>query len=151
MILWIESTSSVRKQIKIRPGFTPQEDISRFRGSKQAQMDSNALPKGHIVGWTPPPTTSPSSASTTPKSKSAKKNEKRKEKRKEKAVVVEKIKDNWDDDDEDDVVSSPGKGKSDADKKGAEDKAVSDSKTAQEADKSSVDGLSDELKKLEVR
>lgn len=26
---------SVRKQIKIRPGFTPQEDVRRFRGTDQ--------------------------------------------------------------------------------------------------------------------
>ncbi|KAF9534845.1 hypothetical protein CPB83DRAFT_737395, partial [Crepidotus variabilis] len=47
---------SVRKQLKIRPGFTPQEDVRRFRGTKQAQMDANSLPKGHIIGWAPPPT-----------------------------------------------------------------------------------------------
>ncbi|KAF9006449.1 hypothetical protein BDQ17DRAFT_1171441, partial [Cyathus striatus] len=45
---------SVRKQIKIRPGFTPQEDVKRFRGTKQAQMDATTLPKGHIIGWAPP-------------------------------------------------------------------------------------------------
>ena len=65
-------------------------------------MDANTLPKGHIIGWTPPAATSASSPSTSAKSKSAKKNEKRKEKRKEKAaaVVAEKIKDNWEDDDD---------------------------------------------------
>ncbi|EMD41068.1 hypothetical protein CERSUDRAFT_37833, partial [Gelatoporia subvermispora B] len=47
---------SVRKERKIRPGFTPQEDVRRFRGTRQQQMDSTALPKGHIIGWTPPPT-----------------------------------------------------------------------------------------------
>ncbi|KAL4241339.1 Partner of Y14 and mago [Abortiporus biennis] len=92
---------SVRKQIKIRPGFTPQEDVKRFRGTKQAQMDANQLPKGHVVGWVPPSTTSTSSSSTA-KTKSQKKNEKRKEKRKEKAVE-EKVKDNWEDEDEDEV------------------------------------------------
>ncbi|KAF9569035.1 hypothetical protein CPC08DRAFT_739448 [Agrocybe pediades] len=79
---------TVRKQIKIRPGFTPQEDVRRFRGTKQAQMDANALPKGHIIGWAPPPTSTASSAANgaKPMSKAAKKNAKRKEKReKEKA------------------------------------------------------------------
>ncbi|KAI0773953.1 hypothetical protein C8Q74DRAFT_1172296, partial [Fomes fomentarius] len=44
---------SLRKQIKIRPGYTPQEDVRRFRGTRQAQMDSSQLPKGHVIGWTP--------------------------------------------------------------------------------------------------
>jgi len=91
--------NSVRKQIKIRPGFTPQEDVRRFRGTRQAQMDQTALPKGHIVGWAPPSAASPKPAA--PLSKSAKKNEKRKEKRKEKKDEPVKVKDNWEDEDED--------------------------------------------------
>ena len=69
---------SVRKQIKIRPGFTPQEDVSRFRGTKQTQKDINTLPKGHIIGWAPLPT---STSSGSPLSKRAKKNAKKKAKR----------------------------------------------------------------------
>ena len=90
----------VRKQIKIRPGFTPQEDVRRFRGTRQAQADTNALPKGHIIGWTPPPQAAPApgAAAKASMSKAQKKNEKRKEKRKEKR---EDVKDNWDDDDDD--------------------------------------------------
>ncbi|KAJ7904444.1 hypothetical protein B0H14DRAFT_2328394, partial [Mycena olivaceomarginata] len=84
---------TVRKQIKIRPGFTPQEDVRRFRGTKQAQQDANALPKGHIIGWAPPPTSQASGSAAKPMSKSAKKNAKRREK---KEVVAE----NWEDDDE---------------------------------------------------
>jgi partner of Y14 and mago len=87
----------VRKELKIRPGFTPQEDVSRFRGSRQAQMDRNALPKGHIIGWTPPSASSP--PVKTGMSKSAKKNEKRKEKRKE--ATQKKIAESWEDEDED--------------------------------------------------
>lgn len=114
--------SSVRKQLKIRPGFTPQEDVSRFRGTKQAQLDANALPKGHIIGWAPPPTGkngttvkaasnatsssgsgnaggASSASDTTPMSKAAKKNAKRKGKReKDKKDIVP---DDWEDDDED--------------------------------------------------
>ncbi|TFK75980.1 hypothetical protein BDN72DRAFT_831416 [Pluteus cervinus] len=85
---------SVRKEIKIRPGFTPQEDVRRFRGTKQAQMDANTLPKGHIIGWAPPPSSTPASSTSKPLSKSAKKNAKRKEKREEKKVVP----DDWEDD-----------------------------------------------------
>lgn len=97
------SIYSVRKQIKIRPGFTPQEDIRRFRGSRQQQADATALPKGHIIGWTPPPTsTAPKPGAPAPsaaQTKAAKKNEKRKEKRKEKREA-EKVKDSWEDEDE---------------------------------------------------
>ena len=94
----------LRKQIKIRPGFTPQEDVRRFRGTRQAQMDANALPKGHVIGWTPPPAAAaaaPGSAAAASKAgmtKAQKKNEKRKEKRKEKRD--EKVKDSWEDEDE---------------------------------------------------
>ncbi|GLB33734.1 putative mago binding protein [Lyophyllum shimeji] len=95
---------SVRKQIKIRPGFTPQEDVRRFRGTRQAQMDANALPKGHIVGWAPPPQSNASSANGKPMSKSAKKNAKRKEKREEekKKTVVP---DSWEDEEEESGVA----------------------------------------------
>lgn len=87
---------SVRKQIKIRPGFTPQEDVRRFRGTKQAQMDANTLPKGHIIGWAPPSAESASAAK--PLSKSAKKNAKRREKKAEKKEVPE----DWEEEEEGD-------------------------------------------------
>ncbi|KAG8828906.1 hypothetical protein FRC17_007378 [Serendipita sp. 399] len=44
----------VRKEIKIRPGFTPQEDVTRFKGSRQQQAEASALPRGHIPGWVAP-------------------------------------------------------------------------------------------------
>jgi partner of Y14 and mago protein len=56
---------SVRKELKIRPGFTPQEDQTRFRGSRQAAAEQSARPKGHIPGWVPPS----NAASTKPKPK----------------------------------------------------------------------------------
>jgi len=90
------SDGSTRKQLKIRPGFTPQEDVRRFRGTRQAQMDVNQLPKGHIMGWTPP---AAAKEDTKPMSKSAKKNAKRREKKKE--TQDEEVPDNWDDDEED--------------------------------------------------
>jgi len=95
---------TVRKQIKIRPGFTPQEDVRRFRGTKQAQKDANALPKGHIIGWAPPPSSPASGSATKPMSKSAKKNAKRREKKDEKKE--EPVADNW----EDDEAASTGTG-----------------------------------------
>ncbi|PAV21073.1 rna binding protein [Pyrrhoderma noxium] len=45
---------SVRKQLKIRPGFTPQEDVKLFRSTRQQQAERNKLPAGHIPGWAPP-------------------------------------------------------------------------------------------------
>lgn len=57
----------VRKELKIRPGFTPQEDQTRFRGSRQQEAEQNALPKGHIPGWVPPS----SASKPKPKAKAA--------------------------------------------------------------------------------
>jgi partner of Y14 and mago protein len=67
-------------------------------GTKQAQQDANALPKGHIIGWAPPPTSQASGSATKPMSKSAKKNAKRREKKEEKKD--ETVAENWEDDDE---------------------------------------------------
>ena len=84
-LVYTTPRNRVRKQIKIRPGYTPQEDVRRFRGTRQTQADVNALPKGHIIGWAPPPQAAPAApASKAGLSKAQKKNEKRKEKRKEK-------------------------------------------------------------------
>ncbi|KAF8524750.1 hypothetical protein JB92DRAFT_2703105 [Gautieria morchelliformis] len=103
---------SIRKEIKIRPGFTPREDVTRFRGTRQAQQDRIALPEGHILGWV-----APSSASKPkplepggPASKSAKKNEKRKGKRDKKKEEI--IRANWEEEAEAeaaaaDVVKDP--------------------------------------------
>ena len=134
----------MRKERKVRPGFTPQEDVRRFRGTKQAQLDANALPKGHIIGWTPPPAAS----STQPKStaglsKSAKKNEKRKEKRKEKATAV--IKDNWEDDDEDEAPAADKTAKAKTPLEGAKKDGA---KAEQEK---GAEDLAEKLEKLDVR
>ena len=138
----------VRKEIKIRPGFTPQEDVKRFRGTKQAQMDAHALPKGHVIGWAPPPSSSSATASasaekksTAGMSKSAKKNEKRKEKRKEKAA--EKVKDSWEDEDEEEPSAAAASGE----KKGSPPEK--DAKAAGEDGE--ADALTDKLKKLDVQ
>lgn len=92
----------MRKEIRIRQGFTPQEDVNRFRGSKQQQMDANALPKGHIIGWGGPSGVNKKVGVTAtddtgkPLSKSQKKNEKRREKKREDKTRV--IEESWDDD-----------------------------------------------------
>ncbi|EGO01977.1 hypothetical protein SERLA73DRAFT_37997, partial [Serpula lacrymans var. lacrymans S7.3] len=92
---------SVRKQIKIRPGFTPQEDVRRFRGTKQAQMDATSLPKGHIIGWIPPSSAqNKAGAATTPApNKNAKKRQQQKARRAANADKVA-VKEDWEDEDE---------------------------------------------------
>jgi partner of Y14 and mago len=89
---------SIRKEIKIRPGFTPQEDVTRFRGTRQTQMDRIALPAGHILGWVAPSSASKPKSSDThgSTSKSAKKNEKRKGKQDKKKEEI--IRANWEED-----------------------------------------------------
>jgi partner of Y14 and mago protein len=96
--------SSVRKERKIRPGFTPQEDVARFRSARQQAQDARALPKGHVPGWAPPGAPAPATKKE-PQSKSAKKNEKRKEKRMEKRQ--EPVQENWDSEADEDVASPP--------------------------------------------
>lgn len=136
---------SVRKEKRIRPGFTPQEDVSRFRGSRQQQMDKTAMPKGHILGWVAPTAAQPAKA----QSKSAKKNAKRKEKRDEKKAeeTAAKIKDSWEDDDEDEAPPASGSAPDKAKVQGsAETKDGQDAKAG-----SNPDVLAEKMEKLEVR
>ncbi|KAM5535625.1 hypothetical protein V8D89_010612 [Ganoderma adspersum] len=146
---------SVRKQIKIRPGYTPQEDVRRFRGTRQAQAEVTALPKGHIIGWAPPPQAA--AAAPTSKaglSKAQKKNEKRKEKRKEKRDEGEKVKDNWDDEDEGEPAAGVAKGVSATKTEGVHTKEQPNWAAAPDTNKgeaAGADGLADKLEKLEVQ
>jgi partner of Y14 and mago protein len=91
----------LRKERKIRPGFTPQEDVARFRSTRQQAVDARTLPKGHIPGWSPPGAAASETKDT--QSKSAKKNEKRREKRKEKRQEV--VQENWDSEADDDATA----------------------------------------------
>jgi len=94
---------TLRKEKKIRPGYTPQEDVTVFRTARQQEMEARALPKGHIIGWVAP-SSAKNNATTNSSgtlSKSQKKNEKRKEKKK--ADLAKKILENWDDDDEGEI------------------------------------------------
>lgn len=92
-----EHSHSVRKERKIRPGFTPQEDVKLFQPSPAKARAT--VPKGYVPGWAPP---APSAASIAAKTAAAKKNEKRRKKKKEKAEAAEKekVKDNWEDEEE---------------------------------------------------
>jgi partner of Y14 and mago protein len=142
---------SVRKERKVRPGFTPQEDVAIFRSVRQQAVDARALPKGHIPGWAPPGAAA--QAKKEPQSKSAKKNEKRKEKRKEKREEV--VQENWDSDDNEVAGAPP------ADKVEATDGTTSPSSQGQNsqekpterkvaAAESDVDAVADKLDKLTV-
>ncbi|GAA5914558.1 mago-binding domain-containing protein [Sporobolomyces salmoneus] len=87
-----------RQEIKIRPGFTPQEDVSLYRNSKQVEMDQHRAKKGSVPGLNPlvQDALKGISGGAAGGSKSAKKNAKRKEKRQE----TESVKDSWDDEEE---------------------------------------------------
>jgi partner of Y14 and mago len=143
----------LRKERKVRPGFTPQEDVAIFRGSRQQAMDARALPKGHIPGWSPPGAAASQKQET--QSKSAKKNEKRKEKRKEKRQEV--VRENWDSEDDEDTSAPP------ADKKAPAALLPDGTTSPQEqnsqeepteskgaAAESGVDAVADKLDKLTV-
>lgn len=129
-------------------------------------MDANTLPKGHIIGWTPPPAaTKPGAAlgsGTAPLSKNAKKRQKQREKK------ADTVKDNWDDEDEEEQG-----GKNAANATPARVQKSTSTSTASDVGKASTgthtperpnwaaapdpksdagaDGLSSELEKLEVR
>ncbi|EPQ59271.1 hypothetical protein GLOTRDRAFT_125577 [Gloeophyllum trabeum ATCC 11539] len=150
---------SVRKQLKVRPGFTPQEDVKRFRSTKQAQIEANQLPKGHIVGWVPPPNAAkPKPAGEGSKaavSKTAAKNAKRKEKKKaqKEQEHLEKIRDNWESSEDE----APEASKSTDGARGKEPEAGAhtgdkpESAAAPAAGTSDADGLSEKLEKLNVK
>ncbi|GFZ49336.1 hypothetical protein JCM24511_07456 [Saitozyma sp. JCM 24511] len=101
------SDGTVRKELKIRPGFTPQEDVGRFRTTRQQASD---MAKGVIPGSGRParprapdpnnPFAQPVAVPAAAKSKAQLKNEKRREKKRAGATVVDKA---WDESDDDDV------------------------------------------------
>jgi len=86
--------------LKIRPGFTPQEDVGRFRGSRQKASETAKIPGSDRPQQPPKPdnpfaSTPSSSSNTNTKTKAQIKNEKRR--------ANKKVNKNWDEsDDEDD-------------------------------------------------
>ncbi|TFY78178.1 hypothetical protein EWM64_g5833 [Hericium alpestre] len=137
---------SIRKQIKIRPGYTPQEDVQRFRGTRQQATETG---KGQVVGWIAP--SSKKDEVSKPLSKSAKKNEKRKEKRKEKRE--EPVRESWDSDEEDgkeEAAQKDGK----AEKENGHPSEAPPSTTTSDESKtpqdSNADAIADKLEKLSV-
>ncbi|KAG8881411.1 hypothetical protein FRB97_009606 [Tulasnella sp. 331] len=104
---------SVRKELKIRPGFTPQEDVGVFRGSRQAALEARKTggPGGGriIPGWAPPESDAkpkpPKSKGMSPNPNSSgvggSKGTRPQQKKKEvKKVVPEPVKDSWEEDEE---------------------------------------------------
>lgn len=141
---------SVRKQLKIRPGYTPQEDVSRFRGTRQKAMDVAALPKGHIMGWVAPSSESQQKAKPGANAPPPNKNAKRRAKQRAKKAseTTEAVKDNWEDDDEE------GEGSTDAGQRTQDKSGVGvDGRNSQDESGSTRDAadLADKLSKLDVK
>lgn len=103
-----------RKELKIRPGYTPEEDVKRYRSTRMAEADARAAVKGKVPGLTPG--AAPVQAAIAGMSKAQKKNAKRKEKKRDggeeeveeeqrgKAKEqVEDVPDAWDDGDEEEA------------------------------------------------
>ena len=137
---------STRKQHKVRPGYVPQEDAKLFRGTRQSQMDANALPKGHIIGWVPP------SSPLKLLSKSAKKNAKRKEKREEKKANSASdtiVRDNWEDDDEEEQPVVPQTLDSDLTNKGHSSEPVADK--SDDISSNAIHRLATDIHKLDLK
>jgi len=134
---------SVRKELKVRPGFTPQEDVKRFRGTRQTTRNATALPKGHIIGWVPPSSSTNGTKDKASQSKSAKKNEKRKEKRNEKRDQDAPVKDDWEDDDDDDVGDRPSGS--------AKDNTVKSAGQSTSSSSSAAAALTDELAAMQLK
>ncbi|KAH9452095.1 hypothetical protein Pst134EB_016053 [Puccinia striiformis f. sp. tritici] len=88
---------SLRKEIKIRPGFTPQEDVLKFRLARQSEFEPKKLPKGSVVGLIRPQVAVAQSA-LRGMSDAQKKNAKREETRKTEIVKrdMENTPDQWD-------------------------------------------------------
>ncbi|GAA6008299.1 hypothetical protein JCM11491_004428 [Sporobolomyces phaffii] len=103
-----------RQEIKIRPGFTPQEDVSRFRSQKQVELDHHRQTKGTVPGLNPLVGAALAGIAGAGASKSAKKNARRKDKRHDDAAAAAaaaaaEVKDSWDDEDDNDNVTLPTK------------------------------------------
>jgi partner of Y14 and mago protein len=102
---------SYRKELKIRPGYTPDEDVSRYRSLRAAESDARAAVKGTVPGLAP----SAVQAALTGMNKAQKKNVKRKEKRKEDSTEdtgatttgeKDEVPDSWDADGEGEVSTN---------------------------------------------
>lgn len=69
--------------MKIRPGYTPDEDVTRYRSTRSAESDARIAIKGKIPGLTPPVQAAMLGSVGLKLTKAQKKNSKRKEKRRD--------------------------------------------------------------------
>lgn len=103
------SISRIRKELKIRPGFTPEEDIDRYRSTRQLQANARSATKPGIPGLAT--ANVKLTAALAGLSKSQKVREKRKEKNKveleeievfeeEEGVAVVEVRESWESDEE---------------------------------------------------
>jgi len=142
---------SLRKELKIRPGFTPQEDVAVFRTSRQAAIDAR---KGQriVPGWAPPeePVTKPkpkpkplggggAASSKASKDKQPKKKDE-KAATKKKPTPPEVVKDSWEDEEEPQAGDVTGKVKA--------EERVDD--TTRDSIQDAVDEVDSLAKKLEA-
>ncbi|KAG0139532.1 hypothetical protein CROQUDRAFT_666365 [Cronartium quercuum f. sp. fusiforme G11] len=89
---------TLRKEIRIRPGYTPQEDVSKFRSARQQQYHATDRPKGSVIGLTRP-TSNAAQAALKGMSDAQKKNAKRKQKRNtttNQSGVTDETPEDWD-------------------------------------------------------
>lgn len=125
--------SRLRQQRKVRPGYTPQEDVSLFRGSRQAV----AAPQNrNAPGYLPPgaaPKAAAGAGGDKPLSKAAAKNAKRRAKKQ--AEKEEEVKDNWDSDSDGDKA---GKMKGSSEEKDQSKKEPPKEKGSKEEDAEAV-------------
>lgn len=103
---------SIRKERKVRPGYTPPEDVEKFKSARQQDADRRALPKGMVPGMASSAISAARAAqegsAAAELSKSAKKNAKRREKKDEDdrpPASNEPVKDSWDEE-EDETASA---------------------------------------------
>ncbi|EIW67441.1 hypothetical protein TREMEDRAFT_74585 [Tremella mesenterica DSM 1558] len=92
---------TVRKELKIRPGFTPQEDVGRFRSSRQAALAAPTYIPGTTRLRASP--SKPENPFAQPKPQTKPKSQAKNEKRREKRALAKLSEKLWDDEDEDDV------------------------------------------------
>jgi len=121
-------------------------------------MDSNTLPKGHIIGWTPPPSATKPGAASPSGSGTLSKNAKKRQKQREKKAEALVVKDNWDEEEEEEQekgkdtapAADVKKTTSDIDKGTPEQPNWAAAASADNKDEA-ADGLATELEKLKVR
>lgn len=98
--------SRLRKELKIRPGFTPQEDVGRFRGPRQLAQEqaSSRIPGSNRTRPTPSSTNSGPNpfASTSSNTNTASESKTKAQLKNEKRRASKKVNKNWDESDDDD-------------------------------------------------